>query len=167
MLLPGLPRPLSQRIKRIPLQSTRRRHLPLPAPQHLRPVLNHVLHPQRVEGHMLPLQDHHRLVGERIHPQPQHGDILGEIVGDATGLVAGLPGEGGEVVWVADDGGAGGGDGDFGGGRVGRGGGVVGDVGEVEGGAGGGEGGGDVPGDFAGGLGWVVVSGGEVVRGWW
>lgn len=119
-----------------------------------RPVLHHVPQPERVERDMLPLEDDERLVGEGVHAQAEDGAVGGEVVGDSTWLVSLLPGEGGEVVWVADDGGKAVGAGEWDEARDGvRGGGLsVDDVGEGERGAGGGEGGGDVPIYRAGGL---------------
>lgn len=103
---------------------------------------------------MLPLDDDECLVREGVHAQAEDGAVGGEVVADAAGLVSFLPGEGGEVIWVSDNGGkaVGAGRGDEARDGVGGGGLGVDDVGEGERGAGGGEGGGDVPFYRAGGL---------------
>lgn len=154
MSLPCHPRPRRKRLKRIPIPPTRRRHLALPSMESPRPVLHHVSQSERVKRDMLPLDNDERPVGEGVHAQAEHGAVGGEVVGDAAWLVAFLPGEGGEVVRVSDDGGeaVGAGGGDEARDGVGGGGLGVNDVGEGERGAGGGEDGGDVPFYRAGGL---------------
>ncbi len=77
----------------------------LAAPERASPVFDDVLHPEGIEGDVLPLQDDHRLVGEGVDAQAQHGYVGREVVADTAGLVAGLPSQRGEVVRIANHGG--------------------------------------------------------------
>ncbi len=99
------PRALGKGGEGVRVQAARGWDLILAAPEHAGPVFDDVLHPEGVEGDVLPLQDGHRLVGEGVDAQAQHGDVGGEVVADAAGLVAGLPGQRGEVIRIADHGG--------------------------------------------------------------
>ena len=86
--------------------ATRGGNVVRPAVEHADPVLDHVLHAEGVKGDMLPLEDDDGAIGKGVDAQAEDGSVDGQVVADAAGSVAGLPGQRGEIIWVGEDGGA-------------------------------------------------------------